>query len=88
MIWTVPAAAAALLVAGFFLAWRLIGTTGRHAGHESFDWTPRPRYRGADRLDRLASQYTLPADLLEDLLRVDRFIAGIDDFLRPAGSRP
>lgn len=76
-----------LVSAGLWLAWRAIGgQPGRHAGHETFDWKEdRPHFsRGRpDRLDRLMSQYTVPAPLLEELLRIDRLVADVDAFLRP-----
>src|SRR5258708_35393268 len=78
-----------IVAGGLWISWRLIGgEPGRHAGHESFDWQDRPYFsRGRpDRLDLLASQYTLPAELLEQIVNTQRLIATADSILHP--SRP
>ena len=79
-------AAAVLLAAGLWLTWIVIGKpeTGRHSGRDDFDWRARPILeRLPDRLDRLASAYTIPRPLLAELLRTDRVLASIDALLRP-----
>lgn len=87
MIWIILAIAAALLAGGFYLAWRLIGTTGQHA--EPFDWRERtlpfilPRGR-SDSLDQLAARYYIPAALLEELLQTEHYLRTVDRALQEA----
>lgn len=69
-----------LFLAGLTATLLLIPTMDQLPGR---DWSPAPACRQMlpDRLDRLASQYTLPRPLLDELLRIDRLIASVDAVL-------